>query len=315
MLRREHGELNARAIDVDPSAADWATACAAEILFGEEDQVALRGERRLAARLTAGETAGDAGRPNCRRPVPRRSRSVSPSCVPGGPTASAAFRRPGGNRGPARWRSRSAPPRSTPRTRSRRLYAFPGPPDEAAAVLGDECMGRVVAVGPDVALVSPGDRVAACVPGALACHVTVPAARVLPVPGGLDDAQAAGLPLVMAMAWYMLVDHGRVSADDTVLIQAAADTVGLAAVHVARLLGARVLATADTEGKRAHLRKMGISGVFDSRDLSWAEGVRAATEGRGVDVVLNFLPGAAISAGLDVLAPGGRFVEATARTS
>ncbi|GAA4520921.1 phthiocerol type I polyketide synthase PpsC [Actinoallomurus oryzae] len=309
VLRREHGELNARAIDVDPSAPDWATACAAEILFGEEDQVALRGERRLAARLTAGETAGT---PAAELPPPRTAaqpfrvavlrpgRPDGVGCVP------AARREPG----PGEVEIEVCATALNPTDALKAAGAFPGPPDEAAAVLGDECMGRVVAVGPDVALVSPGDRVAACVPGALACHVTVPAARVLPVPGGLDDAQAAGLPLVMAMAWYMLVDHGRVSADETVLIQAAADTVGLAAVHVARLLGARVLATADTEGKRAHLRKMGIGGVFDSRDLSWAEGVRAATEGRGVDVVLNFLPGVAISAGLDVLAPGGRFVEA-----
>ncbi|WP_462203180.1 SDR family NAD(P)-dependent oxidoreductase [Frankia sp. CcWB3] len=93
------------------------------------------------------------------------------------------------------------------------------------------------------------------------------------------------------------------------LIHSAAGGLGLAAVAVARTLGARVLATAGSEDKRRYLRELGIADVFDSRDLSWADGVRAATGGRGVDVVLNSLTGAAIPLGLDVLAEDGRFVE------
>lgn len=76
-----------------------------------------------------------------------------------------------------------------------------------------------------------------------------------------------------------------------------------------RLLGARVIATAGTERKREYLRGLGIADVFDSRDLSWAESVRAATRGRGADVILNSLTGAAIALGLDVLAEDGRFIE------
>ncbi|WP_462186517.1 zinc-binding dehydrogenase, partial [Frankia sp. CcWB2] len=125
----------------------------------------------------------------------------------------------------------------------------------------------------------------------------------------MDDVHAAGLPLVMLTAWYGLYDLARLGPDETVLIHSAAGGLGLAAVAVARTLGARVLATAGSEDKRRYLRELGIADVFDSRDLSWADGVRAATGGRGVDVVLNSLTGAAIPLGLDVLAEDGRFVE------
>ena len=92
-------------------------------------------------------------------------------------------------------------------------------------------------------------------------------------------------------------------------MHSAAGGLGLAAVQVARALGAEVIATAGSEDKRRFLRDLGIRHVFDSRDLSWADGVRAATAGHGVDVVLNSLTGAAVRLGLDVLAEDGRFVE------
>jgi phthiocerol/phenolphthiocerol synthesis type-I polyketide synthase C len=94
-----------------------------------------------------------------------------------------------------------------------------------------------------------------------------------------------------------------------VLIHAASGGLGLAAIQVASALGARILATAGNEHKRSYLRALGIADVFDSRDLSWAGGVRAATGGRGVDVILNSLTGAAIPLGLDALAEDGRFIE------
>jgi phthiocerol/phenolphthiocerol synthesis type-I polyketide synthase C len=186
---------------------------------------------------------------------------------------------------------------------------FPAPLTGPAALLGGECAGRVTAVGPDVTALNPGDRVVACAYGALASHVNVRADHAQRIPDGMDDAVAAGLPLVMSVAWHSLAHLGRLAAGETVLIHGAADTIGLAAVRVAGVLGARVIATADTDAKRAYLRDLGIAHVFDSRDLSWADQVRAATGGRGVDVLLNSISGAAVTRGLEVLAPDGRFVE------
>jgi phthiocerol/phenolphthiocerol synthesis type-I polyketide synthase C len=175
--------------------------------------------------------------------------------------------------------------------------------------LGGECAGRVVAVGRGVTGIALGDRVVACAFGSFASHVTVRADHAQPIPDELDDHAAAGLPLVATTAWYALHDLARLAPGESVLIHTATGGLGLAAIQVARRLGARILATAGTEHKRSALAALGITDVFDSRDLSWADGVRAATGGRGVDVVLNSLTGAAIPLGLDVLAEDGRFVE------
>ncbi|MGW1528427.1 type I polyketide synthase [Streptomyces sp. NPDC002159] len=175
--------------------------------------------------------------------------------------------------------------------------------------LGLECAGTVVAVGEDVEGVAPGDRVVACGFGALSSEVTVDARHVLPVPEGLTDAQAAALPIVLVTAWYSLIDVARLGAGETVLVHLASGGLGLAALQVARVAGAEVIATAGTEEKRAYLRSLGVQHVFDSRGLEWAEQVREATGGRGVDVVLNSLSGAAVPLGLEALAEEGRFVE------
>jgi NADPH:quinone reductase-like Zn-dependent oxidoreductase/acyl carrier protein len=138
----------------------------------------------------------------------------------------------------------------------------------------------------------------------------VPAAATAPAPAGLDPVAAAGLPVNYLTAWYGLRDLARVRPGERVLIHSATGGTGLAAVAVARAAGATVLATAGTAQKRAYLRdRLGIEHVFDSRSLEFAEQVRAATGGEGVDVVLNSLSGPAIAAGLRCLRPFGRFVE------
>lgn len=148
-----------------------------------------------------------------------------------------------------------------------------------------------------------------CALPAHASHVTVRADHVQPVPSGWSDEDAVSLPIAMTTAWYALQDVARLQAGETVLIHSAAGGLGLAAVQIARLAGAEVIATAGTEDKRARLEELGIRHVFDSRGLDWAQQIRAVTDGRGVDVVLNSLSGAAIPLGLDLLAECGRFVE------
>jgi acyl carrier protein len=100
-----------------------------------------------------------------------------------------------------------------------------------------------------------------------------------------------------------------VAPGERVLIHAAAGGVGLAAIQIARLLGAEIHATAGHPDKRAYLRALGIAHVYDSRSLAFVDEVRAATGGEGVDVVLNSLAGEFIPAGLALLRPQGRFVE------
>ncbi|MFF9510037.1 SDR family NAD(P)-dependent oxidoreductase [Streptomyces sp. NPDC014724] len=177
--------------------------------------------------------------------------------------------------------------------------------------IGFECAGEVSAVGPGVDHLRPGDAVLAVQleGGAFGSFITLPATAVIPVPQGLAPATAAGLPTAFLTAWYALRHVAQLAPGERVLIHSATGGTGLAAIAVARLLGADVLATAGTEEKRNHLRGMGIRCVMDSRTLDFAEQTRQATDGQGVDVVLNALAGPAVRAGLESLRPFGRFIE------
>ncbi|MFE0025660.1 quinone oxidoreductase-like protein 1 [Amycolatopsis sp. NPDC059021] len=177
------------------------------------------------------------------------------------------------------------------------------------ALFGGECAGTITSAGPGVTTFAPGDAVIACAFGAAASHVVARADHVQRIPDGWTTAEAAGLVLAAATAWHGLVQLGRLTAGETVLIHSAAGGVGLAAIQVARLVGARVVATAGTERKRAALRGLGITHVFDSRSGQWSEQVRSATRERGVDVVLNSLTGRAGEHNLDALGEDGRYIE------
>lgn len=175
--------------------------------------------------------------------------------------------------------------------------------------LGFECAGLVTAVGSNVTHVRPGDRVIALAPGSLGPFVLTDARLAAVIPEELSFGDAATLPIVFLTVQIALGDQARLSASDTVLVHSAAGGVGLAAIQLAARVGARVIATAGSEEKRAHLRSLGIEHVFDSRSHDYPELVRAATGGRGADVVLNALPGEHVGLNLAALATGGRFAE------
>ncbi|MBZ4323064.1 type I polyketide synthase, partial [Streptomyces huiliensis] len=174
---------------------------------------------------------------------------------------------------------------------------------------GMECAGTVVAVGSRVAGFAPGDRVMAFGRGTLRSHVAVPAALAARLPDGMDLCRAATLPVVFLTVHHALHELARLAPGETVLVHGAAGGVGLAALQYAERAGARVVATAGTPVKRDLLRLLGVRHVLDSRSPGFAERVMEVTGGEGVDVVLNSLSGEALARGLEVLRPGGRFVE------
>ncbi|MFJ5927356.1 SDR family NAD(P)-dependent oxidoreductase [Kitasatospora sp. NPDC092948] len=184
----------------------------------------------------------------------------------------------------------------------------PGVPN-GVVPLGGECAGRVVAVGEGVDDLRVGDPVMAVAGSTMAEFTTTGRHLVAPRPEGLTDEQAAGVPIAFLTAVYGLEYLGRLAPGETVLIHSAAGGVGLAAIQVARRCGAEVFATAGTEEKRELLRSLGVAHVLDSRSLEFADRIAAATGGRGVDVVLNSLAGEAFARSMELLAPGGRFVE------
>ena len=185
------------------------------------------------------------------------------------------------------------------------LDMYPG----EAGPLGSECAGTIVAVGPGVEGLRVGDHVAAIAAGCLATFVMARAELVVPKPAGLTFEQAASLPVAFITGAHALFTVGGLRRGERVLVHAAAGGVGLAAVRLAQRGGAEVLATAGSEEKRAFLRAQGVEHVFDSRSIAFRDEVLRATDGRGVDLVLNSLGGEAIGASVAVLALEGRFLE------
>ncbi|WP_410558640.1 SDR family NAD(P)-dependent oxidoreductase [Actinomadura fulvescens] len=174
---------------------------------------------------------------------------------------------------------------------------------------GLECAGIVNAVGPGVSHLKPGDRVAATGPVGIGDHAVLPAWAAGPIPDTETFTRAAAKPLGLATAYHALVRCARLKAGETVLMHGGAGSVGLAALHIARIIGAPVIATAGTPAKRDLLRALGAAHVLDSRSLHFAEQVRDLTAGQGVDVVVNSLAGEALARGVEALRHGGRFVE------
>ncbi|MFC3994313.1 SDR family NAD(P)-dependent oxidoreductase [Nocardiopsis sediminis] len=297
----EHPELDIVHIDTDTATPP--ARIAEELLSGGTDpDVALRAGRRHTARLR-------------RAPLSPDERRRTP-CDPGRTTVALRVRTPGdlASLEPALAARRApGPGEAEVRVHAAGLnYAdvlqamgvYPG-----VRPLGADAAGTVERVGPGVPGLAPGDRVALMADGALRGHVTVPAGTVLPLPAGLDLTDAAALPCAYVTAWYALRHLARPRPGETVLIHCATGGVGLAALHVARAMGARVLATAGSEAKRHLLRAMGVEHVMDSRTLDFADQARQATGGAGVDVVLNSLTGPAQRAGMAALRVGGRFIE------
>jgi acyl transferase domain-containing protein/NADPH:quinone reductase-like Zn-dependent oxidoreductase/thioesterase domain-containing protein/acyl carrier protein len=181
--------------------------------------------------------------------------------------------------------------------------------DDRELLLGDECSGRIVAVGGKVENLKAGDEVIASGAGCFASHLTIPEAFVARKPRQIRFEDAAAIPVAFMTAWYALHDLGKIQPGEKVLIHSATGGVGLAAIQIARLAGAEVFATAGNEEKRKYLRKLGIKHVMDSRSTAFAGEIRKITKGAGVNLVLNSLAGDAIPKGLSVLASGGRFLE------
>lgn len=304
VLRREHGELSSRIVDVT-GAEDWIAAATAEIGCTDgDDQVVLRGDRRYVGRILAGTAEpSDEAAPWQTPAQPFRLVPARPGRWDGLEFRPAQRRAPG----PGEVEVEVTAAALNFIDVMKAMGSYPDP--VGASRLGGECAGRITRLGSGVTGVAVGDRVVACEFGAISSHLTLDARRVRPIPESLEDAAAAALPLVTVTAWYGLADLGRLARGETVLVHSAAGGLGLAALGVARHLGARVIATAGTEEKREYLRRLGIEHVFDSRGLDWADEVLAVTGGRGVDVVLNSLTGAALDLGLKVLAEDGRMVE------
>lgn len=178
--------------------------------------------------------------------------------------------------------------------------------------IGVECSGVISAIGSKVTDLQVGDRVCAMSEGAYSTYTRCLETSVQKVEDNMSFVDAATIPVIYCTAYYSLFDLGHLTKNETVLIHAAAGGVGQAAIILCQIAGAKIYATVGSVAKKEFLMlQYGLPDdhIFYSRDTSFAKGIRRATNGQGVDLVLNSLAGDALRETWDSLAHFGRFIE------
>ncbi|GAB7351697.1 hypothetical protein MBLNU459_g2290t2 [Dothideomycetes sp. NU459] len=178
--------------------------------------------------------------------------------------------------------------------------------------LGIECSGIVSCTGSNVTGLRVGDRVSAMPEGAYSTFARCPATSAAKIPSEMSFEVAASIPVVYCTAYYGLIDLGRLCESDRILIHAAAGGVGQASIQIAKMIGAEIFATVGSLDKKQFIMEQyGIpeDHIFHSRNTSFGPAIRAATNGQGVDVVINSLAGDFLRETWDCLGHFGRFIE------
>jgi NADPH2:quinone reductase len=180
----------------------------------------------------------------------------------------------------------------------------------AGAILGLECAGEVVEVGAKVTGVKAGDRVLASAPATYAEFALADMGRVHRIPANnMSYAQAATLPVALQTMHNAVVTAGRMKAGEAVLIQGASSGVGLMAMQIAKAMGARLVIGSSTNAeRRARLKDFGADHAVDSKDPAWPDQVLAATDGKGVDLIVDQISGYVANGNLKATKVLGRIV-------
>ncbi|HEY1726283.1 MAG TPA: NAD(P)H-quinone oxidoreductase [Steroidobacteraceae bacterium] len=191
---------------------------------------------------------------------------------------------------------------------AQRMGRYP-PPAGASPVLGLEVAGRVAALGAGSSEWRIGDRVCALVPGGgYAEYCVTPARHALPIPSGLKLAEAAGLPENWFTVWANLMDLAGMCRDERVLVHGGSSGIGLAAIQLARHVGARPIVTVGSDDKARFCRDFGAAEAINYRSEDFVQRVQAFTGGQGVDVVLDMVGGDYSAKNIGLLRRDGRLV-------
>lgn len=183
------------------------------------------------------------------------------------------------------------------------------PPPGATDIPGLEIAGRVAALGSGVEGLAIGEAVCALVAGGgYAQFCTAPAPQCLPIPGRLSMIEAAALPETFFTVWTNVFDRGGLKSGETILIHGGSSGIGTTAIQLAKAFGATVFTTAGSPEKCAACRDLGADRAIDYRAEDFVEVIKAETEGRGVDLVLDMVGGDYVPRSVDSLAMDGRHV-------
>ncbi|HEX2198619.1 MAG TPA: NAD(P)H-quinone oxidoreductase [Burkholderiales bacterium] len=182
-------------------------------------------------------------------------------------------------------------------------------PADASDLPGLEVAGEITAIGASVDTYKPGDKVCALVHGGgYAEYCVAPVEQALPVPKGLSLVEAASLPETFFTVWGNVYDRGRLAAGESLLVQGGTSGIGVTAIQMAAATGNRVFATAGSDEKCAACVRLGAEKAINYRTQDFAAEIKAATGGKGVDVILDMVGGDYVPKELKCLADEGRLV-------
>ncbi len=183
-------------------------------------------------------------------------------------------------------------------------------PSGASDIPGLEVSGTVVACGAGTQRYQPGESVCALVAGGgYAEYCAVPEAQALPFPNGYTAAEASALPETFFTVWTNLFERGRLRAGERLLVHGGSSGIGTAAIQLASAMGIRVFATAGSPKKCVACRDLGAELAVNYRSEDFVEAVKAATDGEGVDLVLDMVGGEYVQRNLSCLRAEGRLVQ------
>ena len=183
------------------------------------------------------------------------------------------------------------------------------PPPSASPILGLEVAGEVVATSKDVSAWSVSDRVCALTNGGgYAEYVAVPAGQCLPVPAGLPMEEAAALPETFFTVWANVFDRARLKPGERFLVHGGSSGIGTTAIQMAKSLGSRVFTTAGSAEKCAACQCLGADVAVNYHEQDYVKVLKEATDGQGVDVILDMVGGDYVARNLELAAKDGRIV-------
>jgi NADPH2:quinone reductase len=189
-----------------------------------------------------------------------------------------------------------------------RMGKYPVPPD-ASDLPGLEIAGEVAACGAGVTMWRPGDKVCALTHGGgYAEYCVTPEVQALPMPRGLSALEAASLPETFFTVWSNVYDRARLAPGESLLVQGGSSGIGVTAIQMAAAMGNRVFATAGSDEKCAACVKLGAEKAINYRTQDFLAEVKAATGGKGVNVILDMVGGDYVPRELKCLADEGRLV-------
>lgn len=185
---------------------------------------------------------------------------------------------------------------------------YPAPPG-ASDLPGLEVAGEIVGGDVGDTGLKVGDKVCALLAGGgYAEYCAIPAAQCLPIPKGLTDVEAAGLPETYFTVWSNVFDRGRLSAGETLLVHGGASGIGTTAVQLATAMGHQVYATAGSDERARAVEGLGAVLGINYRSQDFVEEIKKATGGKGVDVVLDMVAGEYVNRNIQCVADDGRIV-------